>query len=270
MKSIVVYADTSPSMTSRTEAALDLARAHKAHITFIVVTPYSSYVALDPMGGVFVANAALESIREEETRLDDMIKKEMANEDVSWEVLHYDGDAVDCVLSAARLADMIVVSLGHDPDNPKPHSLLEVADLAEHSGCPILAIPHDQTRFAALGSAAIAWNGSHEAANAVRSAIPMLQMAKTVHIITADKEPENYPSTALARYLSRHDINAEVHDVPAGSLSIEEAIESQVKSLGAEWMVMGAWGHSRLRQTLLGGTTRHFLSESKVPLLLAH
>lgn len=270
MKCIVVYADTSPSMTSRMEAALDLARAHKAHMTFVVVSPYSSYFALDPMGGVFVANAALENIREEEARLDETINKEMANEDIGWDILHYDGDAVDCMLSASRLADVMVVTLGHAEGNPKPQSLLAVTDLAEHSGCPILAIPHDQTRFAATGTAAIAWNGSHECANAVRSAIPMLRMAENVHIITADKEPENYPSTALARYLSRHDIKTEVHNVARGTLSIEEAIEGQIQSLGADWMVMGAYGHSRLRQTLLGGTTRHFLTSSKVPLVLAH
>lgn len=271
MKSIIVYADTSPSMTSRTEAALDLARAHKAHITFVIVTPYSSYVALDPMGGVFVANAALENIREEETRLDDLISQEMANEDVSWDVLHYDGDAVDCVLGASRLADIIVVSLGHAKGAHKPQSFLEVSDMAEHSGCPILAIPHDQTRFAATGTAAIAWNGSHECANAVRSAVPMLKMAGEVHIIIADKEPENYPSTMLARYLSRHGIKAELHNVARGSsLSIEEVIEGELKRLDADWMVMGAYGHSRMRQTLLGGTTRHFLTQSKVPLLLAH
>lgn len=271
MKSIVVFADQGPAMSRRLEAALDIARAHGAHIRFLIVTPYSSYVLLDPMGGAYLARAGLEAITAQEDALAAQIETEMANEDVSWDIVRSAGEAVAAVIEVARLADLIVVSLGSREAGRKPHSLLDPHNLTAQSRCPVLGVPDSDNRFASFGRAAIAWNGSDEAAYAVKTALPMLKMASDVDIISVTREErDSFPDTELSQYLARHGIVSQLHQLSKGGQSIEEVLDRKLVELKIDWMVMGAYGHSRLREALIGGVSRFFLDDSRIPLLMSH
>ena len=116
----------------------------------------------------------------------------------------------------------------------------------------------------------IAWDGSLEASHALRMTLPMLLRASAVHVVTVTEGHREFPATDAARYLARHGIEAELHGWPAEGRSTAEALNTAADRLSAAYAVMGAYGHTRLREAVLGGATRDMLHEAGVPLLMAH
>ncbi|WP_373488130.1 universal stress protein [Blastomonas sp.] len=270
MKSINVYADHGTAFESRLQAGLDLARSQSGHISFIQVTPYSAFMLMDPMGGSYVPNSTLEQLRVDEAKLRDLIETKMTGEDVTWDFIQYDGDVVQSMVSAARLADVMVLSLDNVEHGVRAHPLLGIDDLVVNSRCPVLAVPFAHKWLNTAGTILVAWDGGHEAANALRAALPMLKRADQVHLLTIAEKPESFPSTAASAYLSRHGVSSELIARERGDVPIEQVIDHVAGEISADLIVMGAYGHSRLRELLLGGVTKYFLSDSNIPLLLAH
>jgi len=262
MKSILLYADGGAAFESRFQVALDLARSQSGHITFLQATPLSGFIVMDPMGGSYVPASMLEQLRADEDKLRTLVEARMKVEGMPWDWTAYDGDVTQAVISASRLADVIVLSLENTGRNVRPHPLLAIADVAVETRCPVLAV----------GKILVAWDGSHEAANALKQALPMLQQAQSVHLVSVvePKKAGGFPSTEASEYLSRHGVRSELIERERGLLAIEEVIENVAAEIGADLLVMGAFGHSRLREVLLGGVTRYFLRDSNIPLLLAH
>lgn len=272
MRSILVYADAGKAFESRLQVALDLARSQNGHITFLQATPLSGFIVMDPMGGSYVPTGMLEQLRQDEEKLRALVEAQMSIEGLPWDWTAYDGDVTQAVISASRLADIIVLSLDNAQRNVRPHPLLSIADVAVETRCPVLAVPTTLKSFATGGKVLIAWDGSHEAASAVRQAVPLLRNAASVHIVSIvePKKAGGFPSTEANEYLSRHGVLTELIERERGLLAIEEVIENVAGEIGADLLVMGAFGHSRLREVLLGGVTRYFLKDSSIPLLLAH
>lgn len=272
MKSILLYADNGCGFESRFQAALDLARTHKGHITFLQATPLSGFIVMDPMGGSYVPTGMLEQLRADEERLRKLVEARMAVEDLPWDWTAYDGDVTQAVISASRLADVIVLSLDSAANKVRPHPLLSIADVAVDTRCPVLGVPTTARSLNTCGKVLVAWDGGHESANALRAALPVLQMAGLVHLlsIVEPRKGAGFPSVEASEYLSRHGVKSELIEREHGLLSIEETIENVAGEIGADMIVMGAFGHSRLRETLLGGVTRYFLNDSIIPLFLAH
>lgn len=272
MKSILLYADGGPAFESRFQVALDLARSHSGHITFLQATPLSGYIIMDPMGGSYIPTGMLAKLRADEDQLRDTVAARMKVEGLAWDWTGYDGDVTQAVVSASRLADVILLSLDNSSRNIRPHPLLSIADVAVETRCPVLAVPTSSKSLNTGGTILLAWDGSHEAANALRLSLPMLRQAQAVHIVSIiePKKASGFPSTEASEYLSRHGVSSELIERERGLLSIEEMIETVADEIGADLLVMGAFGHSRLREVLLGGVTRYFLKDSHIPLLLAH
>jgi nucleotide-binding universal stress UspA family protein len=271
MKTILLHVHEDAGQESRFQAAFDLARATGAHISCIQVTPFQDYVASDMFGGAYVLPAEIEIIREQEEKERTAVEARMGREGLPWDWRHIDGDVVRSLLSASRLADVIIVSLpeagGRKEDGPLPI----VAELAVNSRCPVLAVPQDLKAFSPGGRALVAWDGSPEASAAVRAATPLLQGASQVHIVTVEEEGKrSFPAIDASAYLSRHGIASELHEWPKKQRSVEEALADAANELAVDWIVMGAFGHSRLRETIFGGVTRFLLTAARVPLLLAH
>lgn len=272
MKSILLYADGGTAFESRFQVALDLARSQSGHITFLQATPLSGFIMMDPMGGSFVPAGMLAQLRADEEQLRTLIEARMKIEGLPWDWTAYDGDVTQAVISASRLADVIVLSLENSGRNIHPHPLLSIADVAVETRCPVLGVPTDARSLHTGGKMLMAWDGSHEAANALKLALPMLRMAQSVHLVSIvePKKAGGFPSTEASEYLSRHGVGSELIERERGLLAIEEVIENVAGEIGADLLVMGAFGHSRLREVLLGGVTRYFLKDSNIPLLLAH
>lgn len=272
MKSILLYADNGRAFESRFQVALDLARAHGGHITFLQATPLSGFIMMDPMGGSYIPPGLMEQMRADEEQLRQLVEARMVIEGMPWDWTAYDGDVTQAVISASRLADIIILSLDNAATRVHPHPLLSIADVAVETRCPVLAVPTTAKSLNTCGKVLVAWDGGHESANALRSALPVLQTAGSVHLVSViePRKAAGFPSVEASAYLSRHGIKSELIEREHGLLSIEETIENVAGEIGADMLVMGAFGHSRLRETLLGGVTRYFLKDSVIPLFLAH
>lgn len=260
MRSILVYADRSEAMDARFETALSLARAMEGHLTVLVDTPIARFMAMDAMGGSYLA---ADAVREAVNR-DDAYAEELATrlkrEDVPFDILRGEEEPVDAMAEASRLSDVIVLS----------RECEFAGQLAVAGTAPILVVGGDAPLNLPVDTVAVAWDGSYEAAAALRGAMPLLRLAKDVHVITVGEKSGAFPAVDAVQYLSRHGVKAELQEVERVG-AVEEALAASVARLGAGLLVMGAYGHSRLREFLMGGVTRYFLQLAGGPaLLFAH
>lgn len=165
-----------------------------------------------------------------------------------------------------RLHDVIVM----------PHPALTEADESASmdaalfgTGRPVIVVPADTSK--GFGSkVAVAWDGSREGAVAASAALPLLAKAEEVVVITAREGDEVVEPSALARYLAAHGIQAKTWAYTPRGEGIAEGLLDQASHAGADCLVMGAYGHSRLRERILGGATEGVLQKSKIPVLMMH
>jgi len=211
-----------------------------------------------------------ELLEKRQTSLRAATEARLAHEDVSWSYTRIDGDPARALVKHSRLADIIVLSrTASANDFNGPLSL--AGDVAVHAAVPVLAVPPGEITFAADGAALVTWNGSAESASALHAALPMLRLASATHVVTiGEADAPEFPATDACRFLSRHGIAREVRPFPKSARAIGPAILDTLGEIGAAYVVMGAYGHSRAREFLLGGATRHLLAHCAVPLMLAH
>ncbi|HEY8580480.1 MAG TPA: universal stress protein [Beijerinckiaceae bacterium] len=140
------------------------------------------------------------------------------------------------------------------------------------SGRPVFVVPYIHRGPAKLDHAMVAWDGGLVAARALAGAMPLLQGAQRVEVVTMaprDLPPEELPGFNITRHLSRHGVKAELRQIPAAD-DVGAALLSHASDTGADYLVMGGYGHSRFREFMLGGATRSVLSSMTLPVLMAH
>jgi nucleotide-binding universal stress UspA family protein len=143
------------------------------------------------------------------------------------------------------------------------------------SGRPILLLPKGPVSFPKVETIMIGWDASVEASKAVRDAIGLMKAAREVHAVLIDPVPsfEGHgpePGADLAAYLARHGIKSIVHRLPREGKETGEVLRRKATDLGAELIVMGGFGHSRLRERIFGGTTTSMMKHVIMPVLMAH
>lgn len=143
------------------------------------------------------------------------------------------------------------------------------------SGRPIVLLPPGQTTFPKVKRVMVAWDASVEAAKAVRDAIGLMQAASSVEVVLIDPVPsyEGHgpePGADIAAYLARHGLHPTVHRLPREGMDIGEILCRTARDLDCDLIVMGGFGHSRLRQRIFGGTTATMMKQAPVPVLMAH
>lgn len=261
MRSILVQGGRDAGMGARLDTAMDLARVHGGHLTVLIDTPVDKYVTVDPYGGAILAREALETALKEDDALAAAFGERLARDDVPFDVAQSELPQIDALVRSGDLADLVVVS----------RSSGLAGDLALTASCPVLALPDHAALKLPPRTVCIAWDGGSEAARAMKAAVPLLASATDVRVLTVETDrPNGFPPTEALRYLARHGIKAELAELPRGH-SIEETLADEVARVEADLFVMGAYGHSRLREFLFGGVTRFFLDElTAPPLLIAH
>lgn len=261
MRSILVQGGRDAGMTLRLDTAMDLARVHGGHLTVLVDTPVDQFVTVDPYGGAILAREALDAALKADDELAAAFGERLARDDVPFDVAQSELPQLDALARSADLADLLVVS----------RSSGLAGDLALAASCPVLALPNDAPLRLPLGVVCIAWDGGSEAARAMKAAVPLLANAADVRMLTVTNEPaKGFPVTEALRYLARHGVKAELVEL-SGDGPVEDMLSAAVLKQGADLLVMGAYGHSRLREFLFGGVTRYFLDDLVAPpLLLAH
>jgi nucleotide-binding universal stress UspA family protein len=267
MKSIMVHAGADAAFESRLQAGLDLARRFNGHLTLVLPRPTQDYVAFDMFGGAHFIAEAFDAAETERGKLCARTDAHLKMEDVPWDWQIFDGTTSDALINAARLADILVMSL--DEAGTPGTARAWVSDVVTASRTPVFAVPASTKRIA-WDRAMVAYDGGFEAANALRAALPLLQAATHVRIAEVETVPEEFPVTDAATYLSRHGVRAEIAVAAKGDQSVEERLLAEVNAWRPDLLVMGAYGHGRWRETLFGGVTRFMLGELGIPVLLAH
>ena len=268
------------------ETALHLARRFDAHIEVLHVRPDPR--GLVPYTGEGMDGSMIEEIMDateregadRAVRAREMFERFVADNGLrvveepdaaagvtlAWRAVV--GREDETVAVEGRLYDMVVLGRPiKDAALPSPITL-EAALL--DTGRPILVAP--PVAPASMGRvAAIAWEGSPEAARAIADAIPLLDQAESVHILSAAAaQVSPVPPEALRRRLVRHGIASHIVRFESAASELGAAFLAQSAGVGADLLIKGAYSQSRLRQLILGGRTRHILAHAEIPVLLAH
>jgi nucleotide-binding universal stress UspA family protein len=269
MRTILLHIHNDCEQESRLQVALDLARLDGGHICCVQVAPVEAF-AVDPYGGMFGLAAIVDTIHEQDRMARLAIEARLLREGVAWDWRCYDGSVVESLIDEARLTDVVVLSQPCSGRQTPDSTLPIVGDIALHTRAPVLMVPRGCRQIDASRNVLLAWNGSSEAAHALRLSLPLLAHAGCVHVVEVSDDARGLPSATAAVWLARHGIAAELHDWPAKGRRPSVALLHAVAELDARYVVMGAYGHSRLRETVLGGVTRELIEAATVPLLLAH
>lgn len=174
----------------------------------------------------------------------------------------------DTFVEYARLRDLTIVSV------PESHDQWYAEAVIFGSGKPTLALPErPRTQSFELNTVLVAWDFSRTAARAIADAVPVLEKAKRVQVVTVFNEKAlgtTHSAEEVAKNLSRHGVNVTLDEVDAAARPIGEVLESHAASCDADLLVMGAYGHSRLREFILGGATSSLLAKPPLPILFSH
>jgi nucleotide-binding universal stress UspA family protein len=182
------------------------------------------------------------------------------------------GGIAEQLASQARCVDLAIVGQ-LDPDHPPFGSAAPPPEqIVLSSGRPVLIVPY-AARFQGIGDRVLlAWNGSREAARAVNDALPFLVKASSVTVLTVKPEAARAetPNVDIVSHLARHGVQAEAAHTGATDIGVGVALLNHATEVCADLMVMGAYGHSRLRELVLGGATRSVLRRMTVPVLMSY
>ena len=267
MKNILVLIHDDAGQEARLQCALDVARAVDGHLHCLDVSLLPALPDYTFDGAADALLVADERTREQANKA--AIERRLGHEDVPWSWADATGDFADCFDDAAELADLIVLNRKLD-SFPYPDMRATAGSILLKSGKPVLAVPDYVRRFTATGRALVAWDGSPYAAAAMRSAVPLLSLASDVILLEIDDGSIRTPAEDAAEYLSRHDIHARIVRDFALSQPPAKVLLVGIEVQRADYVVMGAYGHLRAAEAMFGGVTRCMLSESPVPVLLAH
>jgi len=183
------------------------------------------------------------------------------------------GAMTDVVAARARYSDLVILPLPYGKSREVEDEAVIEAALFEGMA-PVLVIPPSGMKSAEPKRILLAWNQSREALVAARRAMPFLRRAETVQIVVIDPPthgPERSdPGGLLCQLLVRHGIRAEVSVLARTLPRVSEVLSRQARDFDAGLLVMGAYGHSRFREAILGGATRDMLENAEIPVLLAH
>ena len=273
-KDLLVYVDATKTAPVCLDVAAMLAEAHDAHVTALHVSPPPFVMAdLGPGGATEVIRWQEEQIRQMADRAEQEVAaaRQRSGREIEWR--RVGGEILPTVQLHGHYADVIVLGQGRRDEDQSA-----VADILPETvimGCgrPALVVP-SYGKFPRLGeSVLIAWNRTREATRAVHDALPILARAKSVKILEVNPPQDREPHVSgadIALHLARHDVKAEVEGATVSDIDIGATILSRAADFGSDLLVMGAYGHSRLRELTLGGATRHILQHMTVPVLMSH
>jgi nucleotide-binding universal stress UspA family protein len=278
-KDLLVVLDSEATANERIELSSALAERFSSHLAALYPLPmpeaprhlgYYDPALLDPFFAELREKARNAAVKVRETFDHAAGLRGLSTE---WREIPEGPDA-DPALHA-RYADLAI--LGQlDPDRAETELIRPRPEqVALASGRPVLIVPY-AGHFDNVGRRVlIAWSATREAARAVSDAIPLLTSAELVTVLTIDPREGPHahgelPGADIALHLARHGVKAQVERTVSAGLPVGEALLSRAADLGADLIVMGAYGHSRVRELLLGGATRSVLRSMTVPVLMSH
>lgn len=273
---ILVHLDDGAGSAARLTAAAQLAAAHGATLTGLYIVPdYDAAFLAAGYAAPELLQVAREAAEQQLKRQQENFTAATAGLGLAAEWRSAQGEAAYQFNLHAACHDLVIIGQS-DPEDPASPPAWFVGQALLGAGRPVLMIPYIGPGPEPLGERIlIAWNGSREAARAVSDALPLLQRARQVSVVTAQSPggellEEPVSGEALCRHLARHGVTAHSELLPAGALETGDVILARAADEGATLIITGAYGHSRLREIVLGGVTRRLLQHMTAPVLMAH
>ncbi len=274
-KTILVHLDAAKSLATRLDLALQVARKFDAHLVglyALTVVPTPSY-AIAEAGELAAANRKASAELEQRARAawDAAVRR------AGWQKTEWRSSADDALATVtlhARYADLIVVGQ-KEPGDASGVSGEFAHRLPLAAGRPVLFVPYASEKRPVGERVIVAWDAGRESARAVVDALPFLAAAREVKIATfnagraGDRHGEA-PGADVGLFLARHDVKVSVARFQSENRDIGNQLLSRAADLGSDLIVMGAYGHSRLAELVLGGATRTILESMTVPVLMSH
>ena len=276
IKDLIVNLAVGAERDRARDYALTIAEAFDAHLVGMALA-YEHFISGSVLSGLaadLVAEATRQHRKAVEAaveRFDAAAKQNLVStEHIIEKVL--DRDAHVVLANAARQFDASVI-MQSEPDGIDNNRLIE--GLLFDSGRPVNIVPYIQRDGLKLDRVVCCWDGSRPAARAINDALPFLARAQAVELFTVINEktksdPREILGTRMGKHLARHDIKVEVKTSVAPDVDVASAILSYVADSAATLIVMGAYGHSRVRELVLGGATRGILTSMTVPVFMSH
>jgi nucleotide-binding universal stress UspA family protein len=275
-KTIAVHLDDSKHCQARIDVATDLAGRFDAHLVGTYASePIPPAHALQDTGLAERLAARTHAAAERAASARELFHRRASEIDTARrEFREVDADAVDAVKTS--FADLIVVSQT-DPDERLLNTAQSFPELVTLSvGRPVLVVPYFKNTFQPLGTKVlVAWNGGREATRAVADALPFLTSAEhvTAIVVNAKRERKNtddIPAADIGLFLARHGVKVEATQSYSEELSVGDELLAKLADGEFDLLVMGAYGHSRFREILMGGVTHTLLQHMTVPVLMSH
>jgi nucleotide-binding universal stress UspA family protein len=277
-KTMLVHCDAAKSLGSRLDVAVELVQRFNAHLIALHARPPFQPPAL--ADGAYPLDQFFqdydESVKAGQAAAAAAFTKAIEGKEIASEWRAVDGQADRTLIARAPYADLVIVGQS-DPDEPTalptPSNLPETVALS--TGRATLVVPHIGVPKAPGNIVMLCWKASREAARAASEAVPLMKAAKQVIVLVVNEKKsgsggEADSGTEAVTWLSRHGIKATVQRDVTADAGVGEVILSRAMDLGADLIVMGIYGHSRLREMVLGGASRTVLSSMTVPVLMAH
>lgn len=279
-RDLLVHVDgleASPASRRRVAFAIAMAAEFDCHLTGLVTAIQPT---IPPMIMGEVPGTLLESQRraslEAAVTARDAFSAASQKAGVAYEahlVETSEGTTPSTLAAYARVADLTILGQAEEDDPLAIRELLVESALFD-SGRPVLVVPHSGHDSPRFGRAIVAWDGRREAARAVHDALPLLKRMDEIEVVVADDHAPAAsaanPGADLALHLARHGLHVTAKIIGSRDVGVADAILSHGADYGADILVMGGYGHSRLRQFIMGGATRGILTSMTVPTLLSH
>ncbi|MGI9387285.1 MAG: universal stress protein [Methyloligellaceae bacterium] len=291
LKDILVHTDNSKNSEIRLEYATRLAQIHEAYLTGLYVSTATkleksssdtvNYVLPD-LGG-----RSLREYQKKASEVDAMygeharfaadaarqrFESKVGGLGLEKDWIRVEGPMIEALTHNARFCDVAVVGQP-GPDSRRRFGETVTDHLILTVGHPILVVPTLGADFTVGKRIMIAWDRSPLATRAVHNSRPFMRHADSVHILAINLDPESHggvPGSGICEHLARHDIKATPIRVTGVTDAVVDVILSQAKDLDIDLIIMGAYGHSRLRERILGGNTYYLLNNSPIPMLMSH
>jgi nucleotide-binding universal stress UspA family protein len=273
LKDLLVVVDESSSAEARVDLAVNLASAFDARLVGLHVTP--DVAATTPVYArlPFEIRQLLTDRQRETADHARAIFTRRAGHDAEWREAR--GSASDVAALHGRYCDLVVAGQVSPDAEGNADALVFPDRIALAVGRPVLVVPYIGT-FTSIGARVlVAWNATREATRAVADAMPFLQKAAAVTVIAVNPRsgPAGHgdiPGADIALHLARHGVKARAESIAADDIAIADILLSRASDIGADLLVMGCYGHSRIRELVIGGVTRQILQEMTLPVLMSH
>lgn len=276
-KSLLTIVTQLDGMERPLNAAITLAASYDAHLDVLCLAVEPMQGGYDYPGSSGILMQELHNIaRDKAEALEAAVREILARQDIRWSTERTvvpTGGLAETVAQHARFSDLVVQAKPYSQvDKSEAESTIEA--VLFDAGVPVLVLPDGPMPEIPGKRIVVAWNQSREAMTAVRASLPLLKAAELVTIMIVD--PAAYgaersdPGGALSQMLARHGVHAEVAVLAKTLPRFCDMLNRHARDRAADMVVMGAYGHSRLRESILGGATRGMLEQAEMPVFMAH